>query len=706
MSDPRELFAQEAEELISAAEEALVHLEQTPDDAELMNTLFRAVHTMKGSSGMFDYRDVVEFSHVFETVLDQYRGSNLKVTNENIGLFLECVDHISTLVNLAGEGVTQLPSDTAVYGKSLLDQLLQLVQADSKASADSNEVNDDESDISTDDEPWIILLNLGPDVLRNGMDPLSFIYYLENLGKVESVEIFDNELPLNSEMDPETCYINIQVLFKGKVNKQQIADVFEFLVDDCQILINPPQSELKELTENLAHVTDDQRIGEILCEIGAISTQELDQARQQQLKLVEDNIQKRIGEILIEMKSADPAIVKAAVKQQNTIRTNTTVRVETAKLERLFNLVGELIINNANSNRLIEALPEEEELNNTASILSHLVNEIRDTTTELRMVELNATFNRFKRVIRDLSQKAGKQIDLKIEGGSTELDKSLIEKIVDPLTHLIRNSVDHGIEDSETRTSLGKPEAGTITLKAYQASGNVIIEVKDDGKGIDAEKVRAKAIERELISADSHLSPEECYRLIFLPGFSTAQAVSEISGRGVGMDVVKKNIESIGGVISIESEPQKGSLFRFRIPLTMAIIDGFLIQVGESRYVIPLANVSECIEHDDITWKKIRNNADINLRGELLPLARLRDYFSLPKTEIWERVIVIEHLDMRVGVVVDDLLGEIQAVIKPLSKAINNQIGYSGATILSDGNIAMILDIGTIIESFLEKQAC
>lgn len=705
MSDPRELFAQEAEELISAAEEALVHLEQEPDDAELMNTLFRAVHTMKGSSGMFDYRDVVEFSHVFETVLDQYRGSNLKLTNENIGLFLECVDHISSLVNLACDGVTQLPRDTADYGKSLLDRLLQLIQSAPHTSADSNEAISEDTDVSTDEEPWVILLNLGPDVLRNGMDPLSFIYYLENLGKVESVEIFDNELPLNSEMDPETCYINIQVLFKGKVHKQQIADVFEFLLDDCQVLISPPQSELKELTENLSHVTDDHRIGEILCEIGAISTQELEQARQQQLKLVEDNIAKRIGEILIEMKSADPAIVKAAVKQQNAIRTNTTVRVETAKLERLFNLVGELIINNANSNRLIEALPEEEELNNTASILSHLVNEIRDTTTELRMVELNATFNRFKRVIRDLSQNAGKQIELKIEGGSTELDKSLIEKIVDPLTHLIRNSVDHGIEDSETRKNQGKPEAGCITLKAYQASGNVIIEVKDDGKGIDAEKVRLKAIERELISPDSHLSPEECYRLIFLPGFSTAQEVSEISGRGVGMDVVKKNIESIGGIISIESEPQKGSLFRFRIPLTMAIIDGFLIQVGESRYVIPLSNVSECVEYDDVTWLKIRNNADINLRGELLPLARLREYFSLPRTEIWERVIVIEHLDMRVGVVVDDLLGEIQAVIKPLSKAINHQIGYSGATILSDGNIAMILDIGTIIESFLEKKA-
>jgi two-component system chemotaxis sensor kinase CheA len=405
--------------------------------------------------------------------------------------------------------------------------------------------------------------------------------------------------------------------------------------------------------------------------------------------------------VLVEAQMVQQPVLEAALNKQKQIKEHKSaeanlIRVDADKLDELINLVGELIIAGAGTNLIAERNGDADLLEATAT-LSRLVEEVRDSALKLRMVQIGATFNRFQRVVRDVSKELGKDIELVISGAETELDKTVVEKIGDPLTHLVRNSMDHGIESAEVRLACGKPAKGTLKLNAYHDAGSIIIEISDDGGGLNKQRILKKAIERGLVSEGDNLSDREIYNLIFEAGFSTADAVSNLSGRGVGMDVVKRNITALRGTVTLDSEEGRGTTVRIRLPLTLAIIDGFLVGVGSSVYVVPLDMVVECIER--AAWENSGSDGSyLNLRGEVLPFLRLREHFEVEgETVRRENVVVVRHGEHKVGLVVDRLLGEFQTVIKPLGKVFDRISGIGGFTILGSGEVALIIDVPGLV---------
>jgi two-component system chemotaxis sensor kinase CheA len=422
-----------------------------------------------------------------------------------------------------------------------------------------------------------------------------------------------------------------------------------------------------------------------------------------------DAVERPLGEVLVAAQLVQPPVMEAALDKQRQVKEHknseaSLIRVDADKLDQLINLVGELIIAGASTNLIAQRAGEADLLEATAT-LSRLVEEVRDSALTLRMVQIGATFNRFQRVVRDVSKELGKDIELVISGAETELDKTVVEKIGDPLTHLVRNSMDHGIESAELRVARGKPARGTLKLNAYHDAGSIVIEVSDDGGGLNKERILNKAIERGLVSDGENLSDREIYNLIFEPGFSTAETVSNLSGRGVGMDVVKRNITALRGTVTLDSEIEKGTTVRIRLPLTLAIIDGFLVGVGNAVYVVPLDMVVECIER--AAWENAGGDGRyLNLRGEVLPYLRLREHFEVEgEPARRENVVVVRYGEHKVGLVVDRLLGEFQTVIKPLGKVFHQVSGIGGFTILGSGEVALILDVpGLMGQVVTEKE--
>ncbi len=448
--------------------------------------------------------------------------------------------------------------------------------------------------------------------------------------------------------------------------------------------------------------SDLKPLGELLLSIGAVTESELEQGLHAQQASETEEDKKPIGKILVEQQVIDKTVVKEALKKQAVIKEKVTkegrsIRVDAQKLGQLINLVGELVISSASIRTQLGYL-NQPNLNDAASSMELLVEEIRDTALQLRMVQIGETFSRFKRVVRDVSKELGKEIDLAISGGESELDKSVVEKLNDPLTHLVRNSLDHGIELPEDRIAAGKPTKGTLTLNAYHDSGHIVVEVTDDGAGLDVDKIRTKAEAIGLVSPDQILSHQELLQLIFEPGLSTKKEASNLSGRGVGMDVVKRNIESLRGAIELESERGKGTKTTIRLPLTLAIIDGFLVGVENESYIIPLSMVQECIEFGAEQLQQNKNY--VNFRGEVMPFIHLRQFFGLPpaSSEQRESLVIVRFGRTRAALVVDTLLGEQQTVIKPLGAVFQNLAGISGATVLGSGGIALILNIQELIE--------
>jgi two-component system chemotaxis sensor kinase CheA len=537
------------------------------------------------------------------------------------------------------------------------------------------------------------------------MDPLSFVRYLATKGEIVNVLTLTNGIPSAAEMDPETCYIALEIAFKTDCDKQTIMDVFEFINDDSHVHILPPQSKLSDYAEHiekLVALDGHNRIGDLLVEVGALTRSELEQALNTQKTGNNNLISKPIGEILVEQGSVHRETVNEVLKQQHKIKErkvnqSKSIRVDAERLDQLINLVGELVIAGAGTTLLAQQIGNADLLE-SSSLISRLVEDIRDRSLRLRMVQISETFNRFNRVVRDASRELDKSIDLVIDGGDTELDKSVVEKIGDPLTHLVRNAIDHGIESSEERRAQGKPEQGTVKLNAYHDSGNIVIEVIDDGGGIDPDKVLRKAIDKGVVQPDQQLSRPEILRLILEAGLTTKDEVSNLSGRGVGMDVVKRNVELLRGSIEVESELGVGTAIRLRLPLTLSIIDGFLVGVGDASYVIPLDSVVECIEHSDSSEQMQHDGDYVNLRGEVLPFLNLRERFQ-ERSEMVRRknIVVVQCAGQKAGLVVDALLGEYQTVIKPLSTIFAKLNGISGSTILGSGDVAMILDVPALV---------
>ncbi len=712
------VFSQEAEELLTDMEDALLLLETNPDDSETINSLFRAMHTIKGSSGLFGFNCIVAFTHEAESVLDLVRNGERVIDAELISVLLDSKDHTAKLVeHCLTQPDTPIPAELSAVSERLIKQLTGRQETAIQQAAEKSSVESEGGgDISTDDN-WLISLDFHYDAFRDGMDPLSFIRYLKTLGEVKEILTLAPDMPTGDDMDPENCYLHIKIAFQSDATKQTIEAVFEFAAEDCDIKILPPNSKIEEYLRLLDQQADThvQRLGDMLINVGALTKNDVDHALQHQHadSLTEIEVPaKPLGEILVEQHVVQQPLVDQALKKQEQTKQKLAseanyIRVDAAKLGHLINLVGELVISSAAMNLIVErhALTD---AGDVAASMNALVNSIRDTALELRMVQIGETFSRFRRMVRDVGKELNKDIELYISGGETELDKTVVEKINDPLTHLIRNALDHGIESAEQRLAAGKPAQGTVQLNAYHESGHIVIQIADDGAGLDSERILAKAIANGLVKADHDLTQQEIYNLIFAAGLSTKDQATNLSGRGVGMDVVKKNIEALRGSVEIDSVTGEGTTITISLPLTLAIIDGFMVGTGQDRYIIPLSMVDECVEMNPEECEIDEIQHYINLRGQVLPYLRLGDYFSnqiIDSNNKRESLVVVKFGQVKAGFVVDHLHGEHQTVIKPLGKVFDNLKGITGATVLGDGNVALILDVQGLINSAIKYQS-
>ena len=561
--------------------------------------------------------------------------------------------------------------------------------------------------VRVDTDTWHISVRFGVDVLRKGMDPLAILRYLQNLGEIGYIATLC-DAPEVDAMDPESCYLGFEIDFRSQASKAAIEHVFDFVRDDCKLFILPPHSKREDflrLIKELPH--ESMRLGEILVKCGALTQEELNAGLRQQTeqKIAAATPPSKLGQILVEQHIVAPDLVEAAAAKQidiaeKKVGESRMIRVDADKLDRLIDLVGELVIAGASAN-LIALKSGQSALVEATSVLSRLVENVRDSTLQLRMVQIGETFNRFHRVVRDVAKECGKEIELFISGAETELDKTVGEKIDEPLLYLVRNAIEHGVEAVDVRLAHGKPAKGRLEMSAYHDSGNIAIEVADDGGGLDKAKIEAKALAMELIPAGHSLSEQEVFNLIFETGFSTADTVGSDVARSDGMDVARKNIQALRGSLEVASEAGVGTRFTIRLPLTLAIIDGFLVGVGKSQYVIPLDMVIECIE-------LANSGADqeyLNLRGEVLPFIRLRDLFEIGgERPPRENIVVVRFAGQKAGIVVDQLNGEFQTVIKPLGAVLRNVRGIAGSTILGSGEVALIVDVASLVNRYAKVE--
>ena len=689
MDDVLQTFIAESRELLLQMEDALLQIEKSPQDLDTINGLFRVAHTIKGSAGLFGLMPIVEFTHVAESVLDRVRSLEVRVDEALSALFLDARDHIGQLIDLLAEdgNLDRLDEPVRAQGQSIIERLSLYLDAAVSTPAPALQAPAPADEPGASPGHWHLSLRFGPDVLRNGMDPLAFLRYLSTLGRLlHTVTLFDG-LPPMTAMDPETNYLGFELALASDASLEVIDGAFDFVREDALVRILAPNATVQACRTHLDELPEDNAaLIELLVRCGTLT--------EAQALLVTQDAEPAPVETRSEPDVQDSTTPPVKAGKSAASNEGNLIRVDAAKLDQLINLVGELIIAGAGAN-LVAVRSGIGEMIESTSLLSRLVEEVRDSALTLRMVQIGATFTRFQRVVRDVSKELGKDIVLHIGGGETELDKTVVERIGDPLTHLVRNAMDHGIEPASTRLQRGKPAQGTVRLNAYHESGSIVIEVSDDGGGLAKDKILAKARERGLVGEGQQPSDKDILNLIFEPGFSTADQVSNLSGRGVGMDVVKRNITALRGSVSLESEVGQGTTVRIRLPLTLAIIDGFLIGVGKASYVIPLNMVEECIE---LAPQRGTETGYLDLRGEVLPILRLRDMFDVQEPGgNRENVVVVQYAGLRAGLVVDRLQGEFQTVIKPLGKVFGDAHGLGGFTILGSGAVALILDIPNLL---------
>lgn len=698
----KEAFREEARELLAELEQALLELEEIPEDLETVGRVFRALHTIKGSGAMFGFDEIAAFTHEVENTFDQVRNGKTVVTKRLIDLTLAAGDVIRRMLS-ATEAGSQCSAEERAEMEEAAAEIIRHVKdlippdsEDADAPAAQSAPSGKKQDVSL--STYRIFLRPGQDAFHRGMNPLLLLDELRGVGECTTLASLD-AVPEGDDYDPEACYAAWDIILSTTEDINAIRDVFIFVEDECELRIDKiDECELQpEIGEDLSDAPQ-KKLGEILIERGDISPDKL--------KVVLGE-QKRIGELLVDAGLVEPVQVESALAEQRHLRevrekrreheTASSVRVPAAKLDKLVDLVGELVTVQARLSQMV-ALSGDPALVPIAEEVERLTAELRDNTMSIRMLPIGSSFNKFKRLVRDLCNELGKEVNLVTEGEETELDKTVIERLNDPLVHIIRNCMDHGIEDPETRERLGKPRKGLVHLSALHSGANVLIRISDDGKGLDPESIRAKAIEKGLMAPDADLSEKDIFAFIFAPGFSTAREVTNLSGRGVGMDVVKRCIENLRGTIELNSRKGFGTEITLKLPLTLAIIDGLLVKIAEDHYVLPLSIVEECVElsHEEVARANGRHV--IGLRGEIVPYIRLRDRFGINGTtpEI-EQIVVTESPGGRIGFVVDCVVGEHQTVIKNLSRVYREVESVSGATILGDGTIALVLDAGRLI---------
>ncbi len=656
MTQELQLFYEDMDEQLGIMEETLVDMcEMSIEevDGEMINKLFRAVHTMKGNAGVFGFDDVVSFAHVAENLLDEVRNGKIKLTQDMVELFLLVNDHSKTLIDVTVQEET-LDDEQLKYHNDLLSQLSLFLGKESPKIENKNQTNKNdnvEEDVSNMVK-YQIDIKLLDDFFTSGMDIVSIIKYLNVIGDITKTTIIDKDIPCVDKIEPLKAYMQIKLEYETEEPEQEIKDAFEFVQEDI------------ELTITNLNIKKEEAIKE--------------------LPKIEKSIEEKKD---ITKKTPKPVSAKSF-----------SLRVDSSKVDRLINKISEMVISNA---KIIQYAQDSKDgdFEEVVMSMSQMLEDVRDGIMNIRMVQVGDSFNKLRRIVNDTAKKIGKDIDFEIIGGETELDKSVVEKISDPLVHMLRNSVDHGVEMPQARIDAGKNPKGNITLKAYPDAGTIVIEIKDDGAGIDKDVIFNKSVEKGIINKDAQLSDSAIYNLIFAPGFSTAATVTDVSGRGVGMDVVKRNIEELRGTIDIETKLGFGTLITIRLPLTLAIIDGFLVEVGSKKYIIPLDMIKECIELTKKQRKRMQGNDYITLRKEILPVLDVREYFEeAPSKNKRENIVVVKYGNSQIGLKVDELYGEFQTVIKPLGELFENVAGISGGTILGSGEIALIFDIPKLIE--------
>ncbi len=690
MNGQEEAFKEEAYELLTELETSLLELENNPHDMEQVGRVFRAMHTIKGSGAMFGFDAIADFTHNVETVFDLVRGGEIHVTKDLVNLTLSARDHIKDLLD--GHGKEDESLETEIIAS--LQALLPAPEPREGTAAgviplDSPE---EEPDVVSPLQTYMIRFCPALDLFATGTNPIPLLDELREMGEC-SVTPHTENLPMLEDIDPEACYIFWDIILTTDQGENAIRDVFIFVEDECDLFI--------DLIDNdEAFDVDEQncdKLGEILVKRGELSGDSLDKALEEQNLLGEILVKERaVSQASVSSALAEQAAVKKQIARRREAVQNTSIRVAADKLDHLVDLVGELVTVQARLSQKA-TMESDPDLVSIAEEVEMLASGLRDNAMSMRMLQIGTTFSTFKRLVRDLSNDLGKQMELTTSGEETELDKTVIEKLKDPLVHIIRNSIDHGIEMPDVRKEAGKEETGTIHLAAEHAGGNVLIRIADNGKGLDPVVIRAKAVEKGLMAQDADLSEKEINNLVFAPGFSTASEVTDLSGRGVGMDVVKRSIEELGGSIDMESQKGGGTTITLKLPLTLAIIEGLLVTLGKGYFIFPLISVEECVELPrDEAGKK---SGLLNVRGEMVPYIRLREEYGIDETQPeLEHVVIMETNEKRVGFVVDSVVGSQQAVIKKMGNAFRNAPDISGATILGNGSVALIVDVNKILD--------
>jgi two-component system chemotaxis sensor kinase CheA len=658
-ADPGHIFREEAAELLVDLETALLHLEQRPTDREPLDTAFRALHTIKGSGSMFGFEAAASFTHHLESAFDRMRKGELAATTAMIGIALAAKDHIRILIDDPAN------ADTAA-GDGILARLAEQ-SGSATMSASLRQEREGEESRAT----WRVRFRLAPDALERGTNPLLLLDELRELGDAEIVALTDDVPPLE-ELEPTRCHIAWEVTLTTAHPRSTIEDVFIFVIDETELTIEPAPGAQPEHEPQPAPAMASEPPAPPPRDLSAVT-----------------------GHVRL----TEPAVPKAdaAPEKGKAHPAANSIRVPAERLDDLMDQVGELVIAHARLKQLISDSVDLQ-IKSVTEEIERLSNGLRDITMGIRMVPVESLFGRFRRLVRDLSQELGKDVVLTMSGEETELDKTMIERLNDPLVHIIRNSLDHGLEPAADRVAAGKPPLGLIHLSARHVGTRVLMSIRDDGRGLDRDRIRAKAEEQDLIPPGAKLSDAELFQLIFHPGFSTARTLTSVSGRGIGMDVVKRTIDGLRGTIEVSSIPGCGTEITLGLPLTLAIIDGLLVRVGQGRYVIPLFAVEECVELPPDVERRHAGRNFLNIRGALVPFLRLRDSFGVRHPpDLYQKIVIISSGDKRVGLVVDQVLGDHQTVIKSMSKLHADVANFSGATILGDGSVALILDIAQIV---------
>ncbi|MFZ0942771.1 MAG: chemotaxis protein CheA [Syntrophobacteraceae bacterium] len=689
MESQRETYRAEAHELLAELEMSLLALEEDPGDMELIGRVFRALHTIKGSGAMFGFDDIAAFTHDVETVFDLVRNEKLGVTKTLVDLTLRAGDQIRGMLDRA--------NGAAMAGTYMADEitsaLRELIPKPDNPVCQVPQASLPATENEQVEKTYRISLRPDREIFSRGANPVLLMNELRELGEC-SVIAHTEAIPELEEIDPEECHTSWDVILTTRRGLDAIKDVFIFVEDECELAIG--------VVDELGLGDDDsrpKRIGEILIERGLVSQEDLQEAL---------GVQKRVGELLVDKGLVEASRVESALVEQEHIRAvssryrkeeqASSVRVPAERLDALVNLVGEMVTVQDRLSQTVSSM-EHSELLSISEEVERLTAELRNNTMSIRMLPIGTTFRKFKRLVRDLSGELRKDILLVTDGGETELDKTVIERLNDPLVHLIRNCIDHGIEPPGVREAAGKPRQGTVQLSAMHSGANVLIRITDDGAGLDTDAIKSNAVERGLMAAETELSEKELFSLIFAPGFSTARQVTSVSGRGVGMDVVKRSIEALRGSIDVSSQKGMGTTITLKLPLTLAIIDGLLVKVGDGHYVLPLSVVEECVELTREDVAKAHGRHIIHVRGGIVPYIRLRDRFAVngDAPEV-EQVVITESPGGNVGFVVDSVIGEHQTVIKNMGRIYRNVDVISGATILGDGTVALIMDVPKLVQ--------